>query len=872
MPTTSTLLLPPHPPQQNTLDSKLAARVEALEQKLVAFEQKSKNLNNTTQNLRSKVFNLELQDLPYKIDQTVNTVVKEAVHKALQAPLRDRFRELLEADMKKILHQRMFESGSYKLLPEHVVLYEALEASMDRENRDEFLAKIDKSRKRRRDDQDLPPLPPDNVNISNSKDTDTLHLPNISLQFQMEAYHRMLTDQVDLVNPEGHRIDLEYLVTSDKGRRSSLSISKMKAAHYLDFGLKELVSSLWIESERGYEISAAYGISQWWFKRKEFYINRHDAPSDRSKVRSYIRILCVISLKTYVRYGYVFLKEIVLCRDDYKEYKISEADFKNLHPNDFEDLYQLHLQGQLNHLSRDDKVYLFNTVNMWIRNIVIRKRVEDLQLRIESYQTKLNLTQPDWDASDFLFEEDYTIVSDGMLNMIIEKLDHMVKDFRLFKYNLSMTTRIWSEDDRRRSKEFMEVIEHRLKLQRIFRSLESFNIQVIPKYHIEDGNPARANIKQALGRSVLTGSRGSSKDGDGDTSFSGVYFITACSYSTDTSKELMKSQVMLGIKCSKAFPLPVMKIPLLEYFATVSAKEFPLLSSRSNSWEQQVVSELVEKFDQKKNNTQTLSFPHNLKTRSEMDLPNPTFAKTLILDIGKAPQEETGKGPASESSTKKKGRTIVITIKDMKKRRNDVKARITLLLALPDEHQLRFRKYETAKELWEVILKTFDGNEATKKTKKNQLKQQYGKFKAEGSKTLEQTFNRLEKGEVHTASVLTASTQVSTTSTDVAAASISHDTVCAYIASQSNGSQIKYEDITQIDKDDIKEIDIKWNMALLSMRADRECRAPRSQDRGRRESYKQGPKEEEPAPKALMTIDGLDRIGVTWPMRKRTML
>nr|GFB60917.1 hypothetical protein [Tanacetum cinerariifolium] len=37
----------------------------------------------------------------------------------------------------------------------------------------------------------------------------------------------------------------------------------------------------------------------------------------------------------------------------------------------------------------------------------------------------------------------------------------------------------------------------------------------------------------------------------------------------------------------------------------------------------------------------------------------------------------------------------------------------------------------------------------------------------------------------------------------------------------------------------------------------RECRAPRSQDRGKREIYKHGPKEEQPAPKALMAIDGL---------------
>nr|GEV85775.1 ribonuclease H-like domain-containing protein [Tanacetum cinerariifolium] len=53
-------------------------------------------------------------------------------------------------------------------------------------------------------------------------------------------------------------------------------------------------------------------------------------------------------------------------------------------------------------------------------------------------------------------------------------------------------------------------------------------------------------------------------------------------------------------------------------------------------------------------------------------------------------------------------------------------------------------KHKTAQELWAAILKTFGGNEATKKTKKNLLKQQYGNFKAEGSETLEQMFNRLQ--------------------------------------------------------------------------------------------------------------------------------
>nr|GFB22846.1 hypothetical protein [Tanacetum cinerariifolium] len=144
--TTTTLPLPPPPQQQSTTDSKLAARVTTLEKKFVDFEQKSQTLYNTTQNLGSRVFTLELRDLPHKINQTVNEVVKEA----------------------------MFESGSYKLLPEHVALYEALEASMEWANIDEFLAEKDKSQKRL---EDVPI--PDDVNISDSEDTDTTHLLKI---------------------------------------------------------------------------------------------------------------------------------------------------------------------------------------------------------------------------------------------------------------------------------------------------------------------------------------------------------------------------------------------------------------------------------------------------------------------------------------------------------------------------------------------------------------------------------------------------------------------------------------------------------------------------------------------------------------------
>nr|GEY82605.1 hypothetical protein [Tanacetum cinerariifolium] len=69
--------------------------------------------------------------------------------------------------------------------------------------------------------------------------------------------------------------------------------------------------------------------------------------------------------------------------------------------------------------------------------------------------------------------------------------------------------------------------------------------------------------------------------------------------------------------------------------------------------------------------------------------------------------------------------------------------------------------------------------------------------------------------------VNTTSSNVPTASANVATVSISQETACAYIASQSGESQIKFKDINQINEDNMEEMDIKWKMALLSMRADK---------------------------------------------------
>nr|GEW05725.1 putative ribonuclease H-like domain-containing protein [Tanacetum cinerariifolium] len=165
--------------------------------------------------------------------------------------------------------------------------------------------------------------------------------------------------------------------------------------------------------------------------------------------------------------------------------------------------------------------------------------------------------------------------------------------------------------------------------------------------------------------------------------------------------------------------------------------------------------------------------------------PLPVIEFPLPEEVPTASEENSYEVPAnavttstaSDGTSKKKGRTVTVTDDDMQKRKND----------------------------------------ATKKTKKNLLKLQYGNFKAEGSETLEQTFNRLQTWK-----------KISIQGTDV----------------------------TGFDKLKVE----CFNYHKMG-HFTRECRAPRSQDRGRRDNYRQGFKVEEQALKALMGIDG---VGCDW--------
>ncbi|GKC78222.1 hypothetical protein Tco_1128996, partial [Tanacetum coccineum] len=192
-----------------------------------------------------------------------------------------------------------------------------------------------------------------------------------------------------------------------------------------------------------------------------------------------------------------------------------------------------------------------------------------------------------------------------------------------------------------------------------------------------------------------------------------------------------------------------------------------------------------------------------------------------------------------------------VTIEEKTQKRNDVKDRSMLLMALPNEHMLTFNQYPYAKTLFAVIQSRFGGNEATRKTQKTLLKQMYENFNAPSTESLYSIFNRLQKNfwrnkpdletmsfddlynnfkiveqEVKRAGSLSSNSgsqnmtfvstpDISTARTQDNTAGLSDATIYAFIANQPNGSQLVHEYLEQLHDDDLEEMDLKWQLAIL---------------------------------------------------------
>nr|GFA89641.1 hypothetical protein [Tanacetum cinerariifolium] len=113
------------------------------------------------------------------------------------------------------------------------------------------------------------------------------------------------------------------------------------------------------------------------------------------------------------------------------------------------------VQGKLSNLTVEERFAFNVSLRMFTRSIVIQRRVEDLQLGVESYQKRLNLTNPD---------------IDGTLNDVRNALDDRLKGIRM-QY---LPQTIWRKGDKDRAAAMIQAIDKMLKTRRIMRSLERF--------------------------------------------------------------------------------------------------------------------------------------------------------------------------------------------------------------------------------------------------------------------------------------------------------------------------------------------------------------------------------------------------------------
>ncbi|GKA28315.1 hypothetical protein Tco_0714483, partial [Tanacetum coccineum] len=236
---------------------------------------------------------------------------------------------------------------------------------------------------------------------------------------------------------------------------------------------------------------------------------------------------------------------------------------------------------------------------------------------------------------------------------------------------------------------------------------------------------------------------------------------------------------------------------------------------------------------------------------------------------------------AQENGTSVTKMSVPVTAEEKTNKKNDVKARSLLLMALPNEHQLTFSQYSDAKTMFAAIETRFGGNEATKKTQKTLLavlgvvithKDLNSKFlrslppewnthvvvwmnKADiETMSIDDLYNNFKIVEQYVKKYVGASsgaqnlaffTTPSTSSTNdvntvnpayevstvspninidcpkVSTANFSDNTVYAFMVENPNGSNLLQQDLEQINKDDLEAMDLKWQLSMLIMRAKR---------------------------------------------------
>nr|GEX18455.1 hypothetical protein [Tanacetum cinerariifolium] len=459
--TTTTTLPPPQAPQQSTTEAMMVKRIDELEHILADLIQVNKTMEERLDKHGTRLYTLEQLDIPQQVSIAISEVVTDTVDWPIQAPLRNHFRDLSEVDMKEILHQRMWESDSYKSHEDHMQLFEALEKSMNRDHSEELAHDLVEARKKRKKGRESGKMPP------GSPSHQPPPPPSPAGPSRTSRAPRAFGSQVTPPPPP------PTSTNQDSPSKGSTAPSPLKTAatteHQAwttpDVTLKPLISL----TPADLDMDEAMG------------------PDEQAQLSNEEDIGSAYILTVNLRQGWwkPFEEERPTTLEPAWSIRSSDmpiptnnwaSSLASNYSTPHEDSL-LTQTGHLNHLSPKDKKILTTAVNQWTRQLVIRQRVEDFQLGIESYQTQVNLTKPQWMAMGFEYKHDYTVIespravifrdkygvqmmmcfneihkfSDGTLQQIVEALDYRVKEFRINRMN-----------------------QRRLRIRRIFHNLESF--------------------------------------------------------------------------------------------------------------------------------------------------------------------------------------------------------------------------------------------------------------------------------------------------------------------------------------------------------------------------------------------------------------
>ncbi|GJV35667.1 ribonuclease H-like domain-containing protein [Tanacetum coccineum] len=268
----------------------------------------------------------------------------------------------------------------------------------------------------------------------------------------------------------------------------------------------------------------------------------------------------------------------------------------------------------------------------------------------------------------------------------------------------------------------------------------------------------------------------------------------------------------------------------------------------------------------------------------------------------------------------------------------------------PKTHLLKLHACKDANSLWEAIKNRFGGNKESKKMQKTILKQNYENFAASSQEGLDKTYDRSlpsawnnialimrNKSDLDTLSMddlfynlkvyesdikgksslslisqnvafvasdnSSSTNETVNTASSVSAASFKdqasttsyvNDVMFSFFANQFNAPQLDYKDLEQINTNDLEEMDLKWQVAMLTMRVKRfikktgkkmdlndketvsfdrtkvecynchrrghfarECRAPRNQENRNRDAPKRNAPVDTSTTNALVVQDGI---------------